>query len=143
MDPGPLKIKLETGSYFWEINYVGLDLDQTPVSPAKNMGLSRAIDEEGRSVIEALRKDDELYYVQPDIGNEASLSFPVPAPSGGRTLVLHSKGHYDIKMDPEGAPKIKALKEIRKTGNFNKYSNQLMQETLGEYMWVHESKREN
>ena len=143
MDSGPLKIKLEAGSYFWEIDYVGLDLDQTPVAPAKKLQLSKALDENGKNVKDALTEDDELYYVQPDIGNEAFLSFPVPELSSGRTLVLHSKGHYDIKMDPEGAPKIKALKEIRKTGNFNKYSNQLMQETLGEYMWVHESKREN
>jgi len=140
VDPGPLKIKLEAGSYFWEINYVGLDLDQTPVSQVKNISLSRAIDENGNSVKEALLKDDDMYYVQPEIGNEASLAFPVPASSGNRTLVLHSKGYYDIKMDPEGAPKLKALKEIRKTGNFNKYSNQLMQEVLSEQMGMHGKK---
>jgi hypothetical protein len=136
MDPGLLKIKLEAGSYFWEIGYVGLDLDQTSVNPVKSIALSKATDENGKSVMDLLLKDDELYYVQPDIGNQAMLSFPVPEQSGGRTLVLHSKGHYDIKMDPRGAPKIKALKEIRKTGNFNKYSNRLMQEMLDEHMMV-------
>ena len=136
LDPGHLKIKLEAGSYFWEIGYVGLDLDQTPVAPVKNIALSKAIDENGKSVMDELLKDDELYYVQPEIGNEATLSFPVPEQAGGRTIVLHSKGHYDIIQDPGGAPKIKALKEIRKTGNFNKYSNELMQEMLAEHMWV-------
>jgi hypothetical protein len=136
MDPGLLKIKLEAGSYFWEIGYVGLDLDQTSVNPVKNLALTKATDENGKSVMDLLLQDDELYYVQPDIGNQAMLIFPVPEQSGGRTLVLHSKGHYDIKMDPSGAPKVKALKEIRKTGNFNKYSNRLMHEMLDEHMMV-------
>ena len=135
-DPGPLKIKLEAGSYFWEIGYVGLDLDQTSVAPAKRMALTKATDETGKSVKDLLLNDDELYYVQPDIGNQAMLSFPVPEQSAGRTLVLHSKGYYDIKMDPKGVPKMKALKEIRKTGDFNKYSNHLMQDMLDEHMLV-------
>lgn len=137
LDTDQLKIKLEAGSYFWEIGYVGLDLDQTPVPEVKYISLSRAVDEKGQSVLAQLKQDDEQYYHQPEIGNQAMLSFPVPEASGERTIVLHSKGHYDIVQDPEGAPKVRALKEIRKSGNFNKYSNQLMQEMLAEHTRVH------
>lgn len=133
---GPVSIKLEAGAYFWEIGYVGIDPSpETPLEPV-TVQLSEAIDENGESVIKALLGDDALYYIQPEIGNEASLTFPAPEMSGEkRTVILHSKGFYQILQDPRGAPKIKALKEIRKSGNFNIYSNELMQAMLAEHLF--------
>jgi len=138
VEPGPLRIKLETGSYFWEIDFAGLSLEQEVPRPARIVQLSSALDENENSVIAELVSDDDLYYVQPEIGNEAELSFQVPVQTGERTIILHSKGYYDIIMDPGGAPRVKALKEIRKTGNFNKYSNKLMQEMLSEHISAYE-----
>ncbi|MEN8203493.1 MAG: hypothetical protein ABFS28_12920 [Bacteroidota bacterium] len=134
MGAGPLEIKLEAGSYFWEIGYVALGVSQESEFVTRSISLSEAIDEKGEDVSEEMIGDDNRYYVQPEIGNEASLVFPVPEMTGeDRTIVLHSKGYYEILMDPKGAPKLKALKEIRKSGNFNVYSNQLMQEMLAEH----------
>lgn len=136
MADGPVTIKLEAGSYFWEIGYVGLD--QAPANPlqSKSIQLSDAVDEVGENVTALLLGDDELYYIQPEIGNEASLSFPAPEMNGEeRTVILHSKGYYRILQDPKGTPKIKALKEIRKSGNFNVYSNELMQAMLAEHLF--------
>lgn len=138
VEPDSLRIKLETGSYFWEIDYVGLSLEQDAPLPAKIVQLSSALDENESSVVEELAGDDDLYYVQPEIGNEAELFFQVPAQTEERTIVLHSKGYYDILQDPRGAPRVRALKEIRKTGNFNKYSNKLMQEMLSEHISAYE-----
>ena len=134
-EDGPIRIKLETGSYFWEIGYVGLD--QAPGSNISStiIQLSEAINETGESVKAALLLNDEQYYIQPEIGNEAMLSFPVPEMSGEeRTLILHSKGYYQILQDPKGMARIRDLKEIRKSGNFNSYSNELMQAMLAEHM---------
>jgi len=138
MGTGPLRIKLESGSYFWEIDYVGVSLEQSAPEPPTILQLSQAVDENGINVAEQLLKDDALYYVQPEIGNEAILLFPAPNQAGKRTIVLHSKGYYEILQDPKGPPKVKALKEIRKTGNFNKYSNALMQEMLAAHEWAYE-----
>ena len=138
IEEGPIRIKLETGSYFWEIDYVGLSLEQSGIDPSSVVQLTEAIDENGNSVAGSLLKDYALYYVQPEIGNEAELVFPVPDQIGERTLILHSKGHYEILQDPKGTPRLKALKEIRKSGNFNKYSNDLMQEMLEEHLWAYE-----
>ncbi len=138
IEEGPLRIKLETGSYFWEIDYVGLSLEQSGIGASSVVQLTKAIDEHGNSVAGSLLKDDALYYVQAEIGNEAELVFPAPDQMGERTLILHSKGHYEILQDPKGTPRLKALKEIRKSGNFNKYSNDLMQEMLEEHLWAHE-----
>lgn len=138
LDGGPLRIKLESGSYFWEIDFVGVSLEQTAPKKPTILQLSQAVDENGNNVIEELLNDDALYYVQPEIGNEAELIFNAPEQKRERTIILHSKGYYDILQDPKGPPRIKALKEIRKTGNFNNYSNELMQEIIAEQMWVYE-----
>jgi hypothetical protein len=133
---GPLQIKLQSGSYFWELGYAGLSLNEELELHMETLPLLSGTDEEDRDIREALLSDDELYYVQPEIGNEASLIFRAPELQGnGRTIVLHSKGYYQIKQDPKGAPKLKALKEIRKSGNFNLYSNELMQEMLAEHIF--------
>ncbi len=133
---GPIHIKLETGSYFWEIGYVGLD--QTPGSniSSRSIQLLEASNEKGESVKEELLLNDEHYYIQPEIGNEAMLNFSVPAMSGEeRTIILHSKGYYQILQDPKGIARIRDLKEIRKSGNFNSYSNELMQSMLAEHVY--------
>lgn len=137
-EEGPLRIKLESGSYFWEIDYVGLSLEQSAPQPPTILQLSQAVDENGNNVVDELLNDDAHYYVQPEIGNEAELIFNAPEQRGERTIILHSKGYYEILQDPKGPPRIKALKEIRKTGNFNNYSNELMQKMIAEQMWAYE-----
>lgn len=132
---GPLLIKLEAGSYFWEIGFTELSIAGESEFVTKRIEVQQAITEEKEEVSHLLKLDDELYYDQPKIGNEATLAFPAPEISGeARTIVLHSKGYYQILQDPKGAPKIKALKEIRKSGNFNSYSNELMQEMVAEHI---------
>ncbi len=138
MDAEVLRIKLQSGSYFWEIDYVGACPGQKLPEPPKILQLSSAVDEKGNNVAGNLLKDDKLYYVQPEIGNEAELLFPGVDLKGEHTFILHSKGYYDILQNPKGAPKIKALKDIRKTGNFNRFSNELMQKMLAEHMWAYE-----
>jgi hypothetical protein len=136
MGDGPLQIKLQSGSYFWELGYAGLSLNEEMELHMVTLPLLSGIDEENQDIRDVLLSDDEMYYVQPEIGNEASLIFKAPDLQGkDRTIVLHSKGYYQIKQDPKGAPKLKALKEIRKSGNFNRYSNELMQEMLAEHIF--------
>jgi len=138
LEDGTLRIKIESGAYFWEIDYVGISLAHKDPEPPIVLQLTSAVDELGNNVAGNLIADDALYYIQPEIGNEAELIFPASGSKGAHTLILHSKGYYDILQDPKGVPKIKALKEIRKSGNFNKYSNELMQEMLAEHMWTYE-----
>jgi hypothetical protein len=133
-DPGPVKIKLEAGSYFWEIGFVALCVEGEVIEPQSVSLVQQALDERGSDVSDLLRTSDQQYYIQPDIGNEATVTFQAPAPGDERrTVILHSRGYYDILQDPQGLPKVKDLKEIRKTGNFNQYSNHLMQAMLDEY----------
>lgn len=137
VEEGPIRIKLEAGSYFWEIGYVAMGVEEQEVGPGTMVSITRAIDESGEEVKQLLMEDDDQYYIQPEIGNEATVSFEVPPEQGlHRTIVLHSKGYYQIIQDPKGLPRIRDLNEIRKTGNFNRYSNDLMKAMLEEYVFV-------
>jgi hypothetical protein len=137
MEEGPIRIKLESGSYFWEIGYASLGAEGQELDPATMVSITQAIDESGEDVKHLLTEDDDHYYTQPEIGNEATVSFEVPPEQGmERTIILHSKGYYQIMQDPKGLPRIRDLNEIRKTGNFNRYSNDLMQAMLEEHVFV-------
>ncbi len=132
---GPLMIKLETGSYFWELGFAALTIETDAADPCVISRILEARDEQNTDVRELLMENDDQYYVQPEIGNEAIVAFQVPETGDeSRTIILHSSGYYDILQEPSGLPKIKALKEIRKSGNFNRYSNELMQAMMEEYV---------
>ncbi len=123
-----LKIKLESGSYFWDIDYVGMDFTKnieitTTVVPLKN-GLTNTND----NITNMLIGDDSKYYVQPNIGDNAILTFTAPIKtSSKRSIFLHSKGYYEILRNPTGTANRQYLEEFRKPGRFTKYSFDLLQ----------------
>lgn len=137
LEEGPVRVKLESGSYFWEIGYAALGAEGQVVHPGTIVHIAQAINESGKDVKHQLMEDDDLYYIQPEIGNEATVTFRVPpGPDLNRTIILHSKGYYQINQEPKGLPRIRDLNEIRKSGNFNRYSNELMQAMLEEHLYL-------
>jgi hypothetical protein len=128
---GPLKIKLESGTGFWEIDYVGIDYSKNVPVDIKTVKIDKAITNSEDDVTRMLRDDDLMYYVQPEVNNCADLTFKVPPVTDSkRTVILHSKGHYDILSDGKGLPKIKALKKLQEDGQFLEYSRELMKTEL-------------
>ncbi len=126
-DSGPLKIKLESGSHFWEIDYAGLDFSSNVPVDMKTVKIEKAITNDEVDVTGMLKYDDLKYYIQPATYNIADLSFPAPPPADSkRTVFLHSKGYYNIINEAGGLPKIKKLKTIREPGQFLEYSRELM-----------------
>lgn len=127
----PLKIKLEAGTCFWEIDYVGMDYstDFTPV--ITTVSVEHAFTEDQVNVTELLNRVDSAYYVQPETDNVALLSFPVPAARDvERTVILHSKGYYHINRESDGIPRVARLNKIRKPGQFSLYSRDLLKSEL-------------
>lgn len=135
LEEGPVRIKLESGSYFWEIDYAAIGFEEHEVGAGTVVSLAQATNEKGEEVKHLLTEDDDQYYIQPEIGNEATLSFRVPPEQGtDRSIILHSKGYYQILQETKGIPRLRDLSEIRKSGNFNRYSNDLMQAMLEEQL---------
>lgn len=120
-------IKLEFGFFFWEIDYAGIDFTDNITAKKKIVPLESATDNEGDDVKDLLLNDDNEYFIQPEIGNEVILTFTVPEISDiNRTLILHSKGHYQILRDQEGKMNKKYLRSFRKPGRFSRFSEELL-----------------
>jgi hypothetical protein len=123
-----LKIKLESGSYFWDIDYVGIDYSKNIELKSFDIPLQNAVNNGGENITNLLKEDDSAYYIQPNIGDKAFMTFSAPnATSANRTVFLQSKGYYEILRNPSGIADRQYLEEFRKPGRFNKFSLELLQ----------------
>lgn len=128
LDTDTLKIKLESGSFFWDIDYAGMDYTKNLELKSYEIPLQNAVDNNGKDVTALMREDDSNYYIQPEIGDRAELTFPAPeATAARRTVILHSKGYYEIILKPSGIADREYLETFREPGRFTKYSREMLQ----------------
>lgn len=115
------RVKLSTGFKFWEIDYVAMDFSPDQAVQVQTLAPVSAVDQNGADLTAALRADDGLYYDQPNTGDEAAVTFPAPPLQPGlkRSLLLHSKGHYQILREPApGKPSPRYLKQFARKNAF-------------------------
>jgi hypothetical protein len=124
-----IKIKLEFGFMFWEVDYAGLDFSLNVPVTQRTALFESAIDNRETDVKKLLESPDLLYYSQPEIGNEVNMKFSIPPRTrADQTLILHSKGHYKILLDAKGEQQVKYLLPFRKKGRFPEYSGELFRQ---------------
>lgn len=117
-----VRIKLECGFMFWEIDYAAMDFSEnTPVEVAAVIATS-AIDEKGNDVGDLLSATDEHYLIQPDIGNVVTLKYPAPEVKNTRSVFLHSRGYYEYIRDYKNWPDFVALQSFKKKGAFTRFA---------------------
>jgi hypothetical protein len=120
-----IKIKLETGFLFWEIDYAAMDFNKIKSPEFLTIQAKTALDNNNTDVKNLLSKSDNEYYVQSNVGNEAELTYNVPTQKEPvRSVFLHSRGHYRIIREQSGKPDIKALKTFRKAGRVPEFSKE-------------------
>ncbi|MCY7328564.1 MAG: hypothetical protein LH618_08455 [Saprospiraceae bacterium] len=120
-----VRIRLESGFMFWEIDWVARDFSApVPVTVQKMLPTS-APNQMGQDVAAALARDDDQYYSQPNLNDEAMVHYAVPAQAPGtvRSLLLHAKGHYEILRDPvPGKPSLLYLRHFQEPDALGDYS---------------------
>ncbi len=127
-ESNPLKIKLESGNFFWEIDYAGVDYSPKSEISYKVIPVKTAMNQNGEEVGKMLQKDDQKYYIQPEVGDNATVSFVMPELTcDERTVILHSKGWYQILRNPTGTPDREYLESFRQPGRFNQFVNEYIQ----------------
>jgi len=121
-----VKIKLEFGFLFWEIDYLAMDFSADLPVQKNVVSVASAIDQNHRDVSDLLRADDAAYQTLAEVGEHVLLKFPVPemVPNTSRTAVLHTKGHYEVLRDPRGVPNLPFLFSFRQPGRFIEFSKQ-------------------
>ncbi|MCX6277436.1 MAG: hypothetical protein NT004_05000 [Bacteroidetes bacterium] len=119
-----VRIKIETGYMFWELDYVAMDFTPALSSSLIAIKPSSAISESGKKVENLVAADDHKYYEQPEIGNEVVLDFPAPIYSqdGNTTIFLHSKGYYVHVRHFQNRPDIATLETFRIPGRLSRFS---------------------
>ena len=118
-------IRLESGFMFWEIDWVALDCSAPVPVTVQSVLPASAATQAGQDVAAALAHDDDQYYTQPNLDDEAMVHYPVPAQAPGtvRSLLLHAKGHYEILRDPvPGRPSLLYLRHFQEPDALPDYS---------------------
>ncbi|MBF9141210.1 hypothetical protein [Hymenobacter properus] len=123
-----VRVKLECGFMFWEVDYAALDCSANVPVQLDNCRLTSARTERGADVSAQLAAEDTLYLRQPRPGGVASLSYQshLPAPAAGtrRTAFLRTKGYYEHIRDFKGLPNLPELYAFRKPGRFIEFSKE-------------------
>ncbi len=128
-----IRVKLSTGFKFWEIDYVGMDFTPDQAVQVQTLAPVSAVDRTGADLTAALRADDALYYDQPNVGDEAVVTFPAPPLQPGlkRSVLLHSKGHYQILREPApGKPSPRYLKQFARKNAFPVFAREQWRATM-------------
>ncbi len=100
-ESNPLKIKLEYGNFFWDIDYVGVDFSNNENVDYQIVSVDNALDQDNKSVKKKLTSDDNRYYSQNFTGTYALVDFTIPEKSQDQqTIYLHSKGWYETLRNP-------------------------------------------
>jgi len=128
-ESNPLRVKLEFGNFFWEIDYVAVDYSENVELNYQVVPIKTAIDQNGKDVRKKLKADDRRYYIQPEVGDKAIVNFELPPlpDTKTRTIFLHSKGWYEILRNPSGEPDDELVEKFREPGQLNRYVNDYME----------------
>jgi len=127
-----VKIKLECGYMFWEIDYAAMDFSEN--LPVEISGVSpyTAIDENGKERSYLLTSSDKKYLYQPEAGNEVLVKYKAPTANKDlkQSVFLHSRGYYEYIRDYKGTPDIEYLKSFNKQGALSRFSKQMHYEFI-------------
>lgn len=127
-----IRVKLEYGFAFWEIDYVALGFSTIVALDEQTVSLTSAVDQDGDDMSDLLLQDDDQYQVLSEAGQQVSIQFPVPQtdPAMKRSIFLHSKGHYEAIRNPEGTPDMTFLNSFRQPGRFIEFSNEQLRKLV-------------
>lgn len=128
-----VRIRLESGFQFWEIDYAALDFSENLPVTVHTVPPASARDQASHDVPAAITADDAAYYTQPNLGDEAIVHFPVPPQAAGtsRSLLLHAKGHYEIlRPAATGKPSMGHLRSFEQPDALPRYSRLRWEEMM-------------
>ncbi len=118
---GDIRIKLESGFNFWEIDEAVLDVSQSPEITITQAPLISVIDVAGIEYVEMLRADDSQYFQEMKQGDRVDLTFEAN-PVNFQTAIICVRGYYRNEVSFEGKPDYLYLKSFKKPGALSEFS---------------------
>ena len=86
-----LKIKLTPASGFWMIDYLAADYSGDAPFEVTELSAIKAVDRQGKDVLDRLAADDNLYLVMPKIGDFAEVIYQAPPLKEGQPALSLSR----------------------------------------------------
>jgi len=120
-----VKIKLECGFMFWEIDYAAMDFSENIPVSITHLPPSSSFDEKGNEVSSLIASTDNKYLIQPEVGNEVIIKYVAPTIKNNdnvQSFFLHSRGYYEYIRDYKGKPNLIYLSSFRNKGAFTRFS---------------------
>ncbi|WP_201983828.1 hypothetical protein [Hymenobacter rubidus] len=129
-----VRIKVETGFMFWELDYAALDTSPEQLTSLEKYAPLSALDEKSTDQRAALAAADGQPLRQLHQGTEVSLVYPAkPAITGTqRTAFFHARGYYEHIREYQGVPNLPELYSFRKPGRLVEFSKEKYRETTHE-----------
>jgi hypothetical protein len=133
VDPVEVRLRIETGFSFWEIDAVALDFSENRPVGVTSVAARYATTAVGEDVSALLADDDGLYLKQLETGDVVELGFDAPVTRDGyaATLFLHAKGYYTPLRDYAGVPNIARLLKFKEPGRFTAFARSQYREFTG------------
>nr|WP_299381717.1 hypothetical protein [Allomuricauda sp.] len=121
---GPLRVKLETGFMFWDVDFAAIDYSTNSLVHQQLIEPYMAVDQNNYEVTHLLQKLDQKYLVQAEIGDEVEITYELPKTKRNKhySLYLKNRGYYNYIRDYEGTPDFGMLKSFREKNAFSKFS---------------------
>jgi hypothetical protein len=119
-----IRIKLESGFKFWDLDYAAMDFSMDTLFMVDYIQPTSAFTESGRDVTQPLSKDDAKYYVQEKTGEEGLVVYKDSPEVRGmkKSIFLHTKGYYTHVRNYPNPPDKMKLETFFIPGRFSKFS---------------------
>jgi hypothetical protein len=127
---GEIRIKLETGFMFWELDYAGMDFSKNIPLEVTTLKPDSVVDNLGNDLTSLLSYDDKNYLEQMSVGDEAYVSYNIPEQillndkNEEQTVFLHTKGFYEAIREFKSKPDWHYLYSLRSPHSFSRFSYQ-------------------
>jgi hypothetical protein len=109
-----VRLRVRPPRGFWALDAFALDYGVDERVQVDTVPVAYANDRDRGDVRAALLEADDQYHPLPNTGDHAELRFPAPPerPGLARTLLLHSRGYYRLKLPAEGPPDLALIDSI-------------------------------
>ena len=119
-----LRVKLESGFMFWEVDYVGIDFSDNLPLNVNYISPDEAKDQNNQMVTKLLSNEDKVYLTQSKIGDKVTVNFNLNnvSTTDSHSVFLKNRGYYNYIREFKGEPNLECLKVFRKAESFTDFS---------------------
>lgn len=139
-----LRIRIAPPTGFWQFNSFAVDYSEPVAFEMEEISAMSVIGHDGDDLCAVLESSDRDYYVMPEVGQRAYLTFPVPElkPGRDRTIFAKVSGYYEMHLNASGMPQMAKINRILTESDYVvRFALEEYQKWLNEQMTMRKTTR--